>query len=176
MSAADERGRTRSDRVRFGRGAAPPRPAATTRRRIRVPRLTRSRSRVGGVVAATTGWLGLSSARRAAVLAFVVCALALSVAVPLRNFVTQRQELAEVSEQQRALAAEVDELTRRRAELADPDQVVADARSRLGYVRPGEIPFVVQLPAPARGGPDDGGPDGVPWYQRLWREVSEGTT
>ncbi|MFC5993841.1 septum formation initiator family protein [Pseudonocardia hispaniensis] len=175
MSAADERGRSRSDRVRFGRGAAPPRPAATGRR-TREPRLTRTRARAVGVVAATTDWLGVSSARRAAVLAFVACAIALSVAVPLRNFLTQRQELAAVSEQQRALAAEVDELTRRRAELADPDRVVADARSRLGYVRPGEVPFIVQLPEPVRSGPGQDGAGDAPWYARLWREVSEGTT
>ena len=67
------------------------------------------------MVAATTGLLGLSSTKRAALLAVVVCALALTVAVPLRNYVAQRQELAAVTEQQRALAAEVDELTRQRA-------------------------------------------------------------
>ena len=57
-----------------------------------------------GVVAATTGLLGVSSTRRAAVLALVVCALALTVAVPLRNYVAQRQELAAVTEQQQVLA------------------------------------------------------------------------
>jgi cell division protein FtsB len=151
-------------------GAA--RPSATGRR-TRVPQLTRARARAGGVVAATTGLLGLSSTRRAAVLAVVVCALALTVAVPLRNYVAQRQELADVSEQQRAVSAEVDELTRQRAELSDPGQVAAEARSRLGYVRPGEVPYVVQLPAPPDLGPDAAG-GGMPWFQRLWRDVSEG--
>ena len=98
------------------------------------------------MVAATTGLLGLSSTKRAAVLAVVVCALALTVAVPLRNYVTQRQELAAVTEQQQALAAEVDELTRQRDRLADPAEIAAQARSRLGYVMPGEVPYVVQLP------------------------------
>ena len=85
----------------------PARPAGTastaTRRRAgREPQLTRTRP--GGVVAATTGFLGISSARRAAILAIVVCALALSVAVPLRSYVAQRQELAAVTQQQRDLA------------------------------------------------------------------------
>ncbi|WP_308259297.1 septum formation initiator family protein [Pseudonocardia sp. H11422] len=173
MAVTEERSRTRGDRVRAGRGTARPR-ASGTARRNREPQLTRTRSRASGMVAATTGLLGLSSTRRAAVLAVVVCALALTVAVPLRNFVAQRQELAEVSEQQRVLAAQVDELTRQRAQLSDPEQVVADARSRLGYVRPGEVPYVVQLPPPPDTGPALDPFDGVPWYQRLWHEVGEG--
>ena len=135
-----------------GRGRRKPRaradvatPAATTRRRDREPKLARSQPR--GVVAATTEFLGLSSAKRVAVLALVVCALALTVAVPLRNYVTQRQELAEVSEQQQTLAAEVDQLTAERARLSDPTEIAAQARSRLGYVTPGEVPYVVQFPS-----------------------------
>jgi cell division protein FtsB len=126
-------------------------------------------------VAATTGMLGLSSTRRAAVLALVICALALTVSVPLRNYVAQRQELAAVTKQQHALAAEVDELTKQRARLSDPAEVEAQARSRLGYVTPGEVPYVVQLPSGPD--PDGSGADGVgvPWYRQLWREASEGS-
>lgn len=140
--------------------------------RRREPRLMRTRSR--GVVAATTGLLGLSSTRRAVVLALAVCALALTVVVPLRNYVAQRQELTAVSEQQQALAAEVDRLTRERAQLADPAEIEAQARARLGLVLPGEVPYIVQLPADpkARRGPDVG--SGAAWYRLLWREMSEG--
>ena len=144
-----------------------------SRRRIREPQLTRA-NRARGVVAATTGLLGLSSTRRAAVLALVVCALALTVAVPLRNYVSQRQELAAVSEQQQVLAAEVAELQRERARLSDPAEIEAQARSRLGYVMPGEVPYVVQLPAPPDPAPAAGADAGVPWYRLLWREVAEG--
>jgi cell division protein FtsB len=107
------------------------------------------------------------------VVALVVCALALTVAVPLRNYVAQRQELAAVSEQQQALAAEVAQLQRERARLSDPAEIEAQARSRLGYVMPGEVPYVVQLPAPPAPAPSDGGA-GVPWYRVLWREVAGG--
>lgn len=143
-----------------------------TRRRGREPQLTRSRTR--GVVAATTGLLGLSSTRRAALLAVVVCALSLAVAVPLRNYVSQRQELAAVTEQQRVLAADVASLTAERAKLSDPAEIAAQARSRLGYVQPGETPYVVQLPEAPRGPAPDAAA-GVPWYRQLWREVSEGS-
>ncbi len=125
-------------------------------------------------MAATTGLLGVSSTRRAAILAVVFCALALTVTVPLRNYVAQRQELDAVTQQQQALAAEVDSLTRRRDTLADPAEVAAQARTRLGYVLPGETPYVVQLPQQPEPEVVTGADAGGPWYGRLWRDVTEG--
>lgn len=168
----DDRGRGRGERVRK---PAPRRSgSAAPGRTRREPQLTYARSRAGSVVAATTGLLGLSSTRRAAVLALVMCALALTVVVPLRNYVAQRQELAAVSAQQQALSAEVDELTREQAQLADPEEIAARARSRLGYVRPGEVPYVVQLPSSGKDPAADPATDGLPWYRQLWREVENG--
>jgi cell division protein FtsB len=92
------------------------------------------------------GMLGLSSTRRAVALALVVCALALSIAVPLRNYIGQRGELADVEQQQTRLREQVDQLEQRKQELSDPAQVEAEARRRLRYVRPGETPYIVQLP------------------------------
>jgi cell division protein FtsB len=169
---ADDRGRGRGERGRSP-GSRRSGSAAPGRTR-REPRLTHTRSRAGSVVAATTGLLGLSSTRRAAILALVVCALALTVVVPLRNYVAQRQELAAVTAQQEALAAEVDELNRERERLANPAEIAAQARSRLGYVRPGEVPYVVQLPSSGLGAGSDPASDGIPWYRQLWREVENG--
>ena len=168
----EDRGRGRGDRARspHPRRADPPAPG----RARREPRLTHARSRAGSVVVATGGLLGVSSTRRAAVLALVVCALALTVVVPLRNYVAQRQELAAVTAQQEALAAEVDALTRERARLSDPAEVEAQARSRLGYVRPGDVPYVVQLPSAGGDPAADPARDGMPWYRQLWREVENG--
>lgn len=125
------------------------------------------------MVAATTGLLGLSSTRRAAILALVVCALALTVVVPLRNYVSQRQELAAVTQRQQALAADVAALQAEQARLSDPAEVEAQARSRLGYVVPGEVPYVVQLPA-APVDPSAVGA-GALWYRTLWRQVAQGS-
>src|SRR5215475_2445889 len=87
---------------------------------------------------------GQAPTRRAVIVALVACALALSVAVPLRNYLSQRGELAEVQQQQQRLREQVDELERRKAELSDPAQIEAEARRRLRYVRPGETPYIVQ--------------------------------
>lgn len=148
-----------------------PRRARPTGSRRRAPKLTRGRSR--GVVAATTGLLGLSSTRRAAILALVVCALALTVVVPLRNYVSQRQELSAVTQRQEALAGEVAALSAEKARLSDPAEVEAQARSRLGYVLPGEVPYVVQLPSAPTGPAAAHG--GASWYHTLWRQVAEGS-
>lgn len=144
---------------------------AATRRRGREPRLTRARPRT--VVGVTTSMLGLSSTRRAVVLALVVCAVALTVVVPLRNYVVQRQELAAVQGREQALQQDVAALTTEQQRLQAPAEVEAQARTRLGYAMPGEVPYVVQLPA-AGSDPTAGGPAGAPWYRTLWREVSVG--
>lgn len=124
------------------------------------------------MAAATSGVLGVSSTRRAAVLALVVCALALSVAVPLRNYLGQRQELSRQQAEQRRLSVQVDQLAQERDRLSDPDEIAQEARSRLGYVRPGEIPFVVQLPNdPTTARPVVDSSGGQPWFETLWRDV-----
>uniref|UniRef100_UPI0015F1022F FtsB family cell division protein n=1 Tax=Pseudonocardia pini TaxID=2758030 RepID=UPI0015F1022F len=107
-------------------------------------------------------------------LAIVVCALALTVAVPLRNYVAQRQDLAAVTAQQQALQAEVAELNEQKSRLSNPDEVAAEARSRLGYVRPGEVPYVVQLPNTLSAEEVEAARRATPWYRSLWSEVTEG--
>jgi cell division protein FtsB len=123
-------------------------------------------------------FVGITSPRRAAMLAAVVCVLALSVAVPLRNYVGQRSELAAVYEQQQVMADKVAELERRRALLADPQHLEAQARERLRYVRPGEVPYVVQLPAGGTAAGVAGTGNAVAprqlWYAELWKSINGG--
>jgi cell division protein FtsB len=115
---------------------------------------------------------GITSRGRAVVLVVVVCASALSVAVPLRNYVTQRSELSAVREQQEMLTDQVAELERRRALLEDPRHVEAQARERLRYVRPGETPYVVQLPpAPPSSHPIVVQEPEDPWFTRFWDAI-----
>jgi cell division protein FtsB len=120
-------------------------------------------------------FVGITSPRRAAMLAAVVCVLTLSVSVPLRNYLSQRSELAAVHEQQQILAGKAAELERRRALLADPQHLEAQARERLRYVRPGEAPYVVQLPPGGTAAVTDSAV--VPrqlWYTELWKSINGG--
>jgi cell division protein FtsB len=118
---------------------------------------------------------GLSTTRRAAVFAIVFCALALSVAVPLRTYLGQRDDVARQEQLQAELRAQVDKLEARKAELDDPAQVEAEARRRLRYVMPGETPYIVELPeadAESAEKPDKSKVKEESWYQLLWNAVS----
>ncbi|MCI2420696.1 septum formation initiator family protein [Saccharopolyspora sp. K220] len=121
----------------------------------------------------TGGAFKLSSTRRAAGLAMLVCVMALSVSVPLRTYLSQRNELAAQDQQQADLTRQVQELEQRKQELSDPAQVEAEARARLGYVRPGETPYIVEVPVQpvAPPPPEESANDGVPWYEELWDSV-----
>jgi cell division protein FtsB len=117
--------------------------------------------------------VGVTSGRRAALLAAVICVLILSVAVPLRNYVDQRAELSAVYEQQHVLADKIAELERRRVLLADPEHIETQARERLRYVRPGEAPYLVQLPPGGTVAASGGVPAaGSPWYAELWKSIN----
>ena len=119
--------------------------------------------------------VGVTSGRRAALLAAVICVLILSVAVPLRNYVGQRAELSAVYEQQQILTDKIAELDRRRVLLADPEHIETQARERLRYLRPGEAPYLVQLPPGGAVAVAGGVPSPVsPWYTQLWKSINNG--
>lgn len=118
---------------------------------------------------------GLSTGR-AAVLAVVIAALALTLAVPLRTYFTQRAEAARVAVERRQLEAEVIALQGRREQQQDPAYVRAQARDRLRLVMPGDTPYIVQLPGAHQ---EDSSkqterrkPSGA-WYTMLWHSISE---
>ncbi|MEV6429274.1 septum formation initiator family protein [Nocardia sp. NPDC051463] len=119
--------------------------------------------------------LGLSTGK-AVVLAIVVCALALTLAVPLRTYFTQQAEAAHLAQQRTELEADLARLRDRRAQQQDPAYVKSEARDRLRLVMPGETPYIVQVPgieAPAQptAAPKSKAPD--PWYTELWRSISQ---
>jgi len=141
---------TRSRRPELTRGRPKSGPATAARSRSR----TTVRARVAeGVrskrLAGAARALGLSSTRRAAIAALVVCALAFTLAVPLRTYLAQRAEVAEQEELKEQLTGKVAELERKKRALSDPAQIEAEARRRLRYVMPGETPYIVQLPGDA---------------------------
>jgi cell division protein FtsB len=115
---------------------------------------------------------------RAAILGLVVCALVVSAALPLREFLSQRADIRHLEQSQAAARARVAALEEQKARLADPDYVAALARDRLHFVRPGETAYVVIAPsaAPAsatearRAASAPTGPE-APWYSQLWGSV-----
>ena len=118
------------------------------------------------------------TARRAAILAAMVCVLTLTIAGPVRTYFAQRTEMNQLDASESALREQIAELEGQKAKLADPVYIAAQARERLGFVMPGEIPYQVQLPASAVPGSDAGpqagmASNGDPWYTLLWHTIAD---
>ena len=118
------------------------------------------------------------TARRAAVLAAVVCVLTLTIAGPVRTYFAQRTEMEQLAATEASLRHQIAELEQQRAQLADPAYIAAQARERLCFVKPGDIPFQVQLPPTAVSSAPPGIDAGSaaknePWYTSLWHTVAD---
>jgi cell division protein FtsB len=119
-----------------------------------------------------------SAARRAAILAAVICVLTLTIAGPVRTYFAQRTEMKQLQATEEQLRTQIADLEEQKVKLGDPVFIAAQARERLGFVMPGDIPYQVQLPAGAaapgpRGGePAKANPD-QPWYTSLWHTIAD---
>ena len=119
-----------------------------------------------------------SAARRAAILAAVVCVLTLTIAGPVRTYFAQRTEMKQLKATEEQLRAQIADLEEQKVKLADPVFIAAQARERLGFVMPGDIPYQVQLPATAAlpgapgGEPAKTNPDQA-WYTSLWHTIAD---
>ena len=113
---------------------------------------------------------------RAAVLALVVCMLAISLAYPLREFLAQRGDIGDYRAKVAAQEKRVADLSRARERWNDPAYVKAQARERLHFVMPGETVYIVLEPdeAPAPVVPSERAtvpPPKRPWFGDLWATV-----
>ncbi|MEB3980361.1 septum formation initiator family protein [Mycobacterium sp. 663a-19] len=117
------------------------------------------------------------TARRAAVLAAVICVLTLTIAGPVRTYFAQRTEMSQLAASEAALRRQIAELEQKKVKLGDPAYIAAQARERLGFVKPGDIPFQVQLPPSAatpQPGSDTAKPaSSDPWYTALWHTIAD---
>lgn len=109
-------------------------------------------------------------------LGLVVCALVLSLAYPVKQYLGERGALAELEHQRAQVQDHVTALERQRQKLSDPAFVKALARKRLQYVMPGETALVVV--APHSQGAHRSNPPSQPvldshepWYLQLWETV-----
>jgi cell division protein FtsB len=118
------------------------------------------------------------TARRAAVLAAVVCVLTLTIAGPVRTYFAQRTEMSQLAATEAALRRQIADLQQQKDRLNDPAYIAAQARQRLGFVKPGDIPFQVQLPPGAATAAPPGGDaakpaNNNPWYTSLWHTIAD---
>jgi cell division protein FtsB len=119
------------------------------------------------------------TARRAAILAAVICVLTLTIAGPVRTYFAQRTEMKQLAASEAQLRAQIAQLEQQKAKLGDPVFIAAQARERLGFVMPGDVPYQVQLPPGAVTSSDQPGASSPtassndPWYTALWRTIAD---
>jgi cell division protein FtsL len=110
---------------------------------------------------------------RAAVLIVVVCAIALSLAYPVREYIAQLHQIGELRAQQAQLAQQLARLQATKAALGSPQYVEQQARQRLHMCFPAQTCYVIitgSKPAARAAGAHAAV---TPWYDRLWTSVHE---
>ncbi|MFZ3498061.1 FtsB family cell division protein [Streptomyces sp. 5.8] len=112
---------------------------------------------------------------RAALLVLVLCTLVVALAYPMRQYVSQRSEIAK---QQKGAVAARDRLERLRDEKArwqDNAYAEQQARKHLHFVRPGEISYIMTDPGAGGAEQRRGGQAATdrPWYSNVWDGVDK---
>ncbi|WP_314224900.1 FtsB family cell division protein [Streptomyces zaehneri] len=110
---------------------------------------------------------------RAALLALVLCTLIVALAYPMRQYVSQRAEIADLEREKRQAGERVEQLRDLKARWQDDAYAEQQIRERLHYVLPGETGFVVIDPEAARQSRTDLGAADRPWYSNVWDGVDK---
>ena len=99
----------------------------------------------------------------------------LMVSGPFQRYIAGQERLELLELKLAALQEESGRLEQRRADLHNPEIIELIAREQLGFVKPGETPYVVVVPeadrpqvAPAPAVPEE--PE--PWWSRAWDAVT----
>ncbi|MET8447826.1 FtsB family cell division protein [Streptomyces sp. NPDC005209] len=110
---------------------------------------------------------------RAALLALVLCTMVVALAYPMRQYVSQRGEVADLRRQREQAAQRVEQLRDLKARWQDDAYAEQEIRRRLHYVMPGETGYVVIDPGAAKQTRAELGAADRPWYSNVWDGVDK---
>ncbi|MFJ2257495.1 septum formation initiator family protein [Streptomyces sp. NPDC087844] len=110
---------------------------------------------------------------RAALLALVLCSLVVALAYPIRQYVSQRAEVAELQREREQARERVEELRDLKARWQDDAYAEQRIRERLHYVMPGETGFIVVDPDAAKKTRTDRTAADRAWYANVWDGVDK---
>jgi cell division protein FtsB len=126
--------------------------------------------RAGTDGAESPGQPRMKPTSRAALLAVVVCAVALSLAYPVREYIAERRQIDALQASNAQIAAQVRRLEAERRELASPRYIEQLARDNLHMCFPTQTCYEVITPSHRSGRPS--APAATePWYALLWKSV-----
>jgi cell division protein FtsB len=118
------------------------------------------------------------SARAGAALGVLVVLVAI-LAIPFREWITQRARISELESQLAWHTQRVTSLKDAHARWDDPAYVESQARARMHFVRPGEVGYVVLAEETTQSGettqtrPMAQAPKGGPWWTAVWTTVEQ---
>ena len=108
---------------------------------------------------------------RAAVLAVVICAIALSLAYPVREYIAQRQQIDQLLAQQQTLSQQVQALQQQDTKLSQTWYIEQQARDQLHMCFPDEQCYEVISGQPPRSPASSTQSSSDPWYEKLLQSV-----
>ncbi len=109
---------------------------------------------------------------RAAVLAIVLCGIALSLAYPVREYISQRRQIDQLRAQRAAIMTHRERLEAEHKLLHSPAYIAQQARDRLHMCLPTQTCYEIigrsrkPKSVPAKG-------TASPWYARMWSSVRQ---
>ena len=110
---------------------------------------------------------------RAAVLAVVICAIALSLAYPVREYIAQRRQIDQLQAERQLLTAQLHQLELQQGRLNDPTYIEQLARNKLHLCLRGSTCYVVINGQSGHSGAQATAASLTPWYERLWQSVQQ---
>ena len=110
---------------------------------------------------------------RAALLAVVICAIALSLAYPVREYIAQRQQIDQLQAEQQSMAAQVKALQAQNGKLSQTWYIEQEARDTLHMCFPQEQCYQVVSGQPGQAAAVKPQAVANPWYAKLWKSVQE---
>jgi cell division protein FtsB len=100
----------------------------------------------------------------------VICAIALSLAYPVREYIAQRQQIDQLLAQRQAMSAQVNALQQEANQLGQTTYVEQRAEADLHMCFPNEQCYeVIDGHPPSRAAAPK--PLEDPWYAKLWQSV-----
>jgi cell division protein FtsL len=101
----------------------------------------------------------------------MLCAVVLSLAYPVREYIAQRRQIDQLVAQQAEIARQISRLEQEQRRLHNPAYIEQLARDRLHMCLPNQMCYVIIKPTARRPAGSASQQAAEPWYAKLWSSV-----